>query len=247
LEVGSKVRAASRKFLGLWGQADISHCVTDVLATPAAPVYVHAPASTFLALEEVLKPLVSGLLRRARIGAERRVLTVGPWAGAFARLLKRSGWPCAEEIKLPVIYRAAVRQAAKRPKYSHTLQRHIHVGAKSAKRAVSIRVLNATTRLPATRILRDFPSSNFTDRFHLALAIDGSDETETLFTYDVPRYAASQNNSYLKVAVHRETEHFILFETAYLFSTARHIVIYDKRSRKGAEVPEDIFRRIRST
>lgn len=229
---------------------DVSHGQTvSVPVTEGVPFTLFAPASTFAQLEASLAGDIVAALAAQRVQPAdvKLLLVTGSWRRPMANVLRALFAGAAVVSDRGLEFDGALRLA---PPTTRTARQVLSsdilamADQRYGKRqAQSLHLLEHGTRLPATSISEDFDSSSFLGSF--VVTADAGEQQLPLSTIEIPRYAERQGFSYLRVVIHAETESFLLLETAYLYSSKRRFVIYDKVARTGSVVPDRIFRFIR--
>ena len=242
--------ALARSWVG--GQ-DVTHGLPVAVAVAQGePFTIFAPATVFKDLETRLAREILEALGVYRVEPQhvRLALVTGTGRRPMAQLLRAlfSGATVLEERGLE--FAGALRLAPPAPRRArHVLSSDIAATAdqRSAARALSqaqsLQLLPKGTRLPATSIREDFDSSAFLGRFVVTAEAEG--KRLPLMSVPIPRYAERQGFSYLRVVIHAETEHFVLLETAYLYSSKRRFVMFDKTNGTENPISDRIFRLIR--
>jgi hypothetical protein len=229
---------------------DVSHGQT--VAVPVAegePFTLFAPASTFAQLESSLARDIAEALVAQRVQPQdvKLLLVTGSWRRPMANVLRALFAGAAVVSDRGLEFDGALRLAPPTTRTArHVLSSDILASADQRygkRQAQSLHLLEHGTRLPATSIREDFDSSSFLGTF--VVTADAEGQQLPLTSIPIPRYAERQGFSYLRVVVHAETESFLLLEIAYLYSSKRRFVIYDKLARTESPVADRIFRFIR--
>jgi hypothetical protein len=231
---------------------DVSHGQTvSVPVAEGVPFTLFAPASTFAQLESSLARDIGEALvaQRVQLPEVKLLLVTGSWRRPMANVLRALFAGAAVVSDRGLEFDGALRLAPPTTRTArHVLSSDILASADQRygkRQAQSLRLLEHGPRtfLPATSIREDFDSSSFLGTF--VVTADAGGQQLPLTSIPIPRYAERQGFSYLRVVIHAETESFLLLETAYLYSSKRRFVIYDKVARTESPVADRIFRLIR--